>query len=152
MKKLLSLFGILMLAAVAASAQTTPATTTKQTTTMTKTKTSAKQAKEPKMSKTKPTDDAGIQQCIEGKLAKSKMAGEGFAATVSGGAATFTGSTKVPGHKGGVSGIGKSCGAKSIVNNITIEGKTMTPKPPKTGTKMKSDSKMKSDTKIPPTK
>lgn len=123
-KKLVGLIGILMLAAVAASAQmptTTTKTSTKHTTPMTKTTT--KQTEKTKTSKMKPTDDAGIQQCIEGKLAKSKMAGEGFAATVSGGAATFTGTTKVAGHKGGVSGIGKSCGAKSIVNNIKVEGK-----------------------------
>lgn len=123
MNKLLSLIGILMLAVVAASAQTTPTTTTKQTTRMTKTKTSAKQTREPKMSKTKPTDDAGIQQCIEGRLAKSKMASEGFQTSVNGGTATFTGTTKVAGHKGGVSGISKSCGAKTVVNNITVEGK-----------------------------
>ncbi|MGI9035309.1 MAG: BON domain-containing protein [Pyrinomonadaceae bacterium] len=138
MRKLFLLTGTLLLAVSAAAAQTT---TTQTTSPMTKQQTT-KAPKTPKATKTKmtkPTDDAGIQTCINEKLGKSKMASEGFAATVSGGTATFTGSTKVAGHKGGVSGIAKSCGAKSVVNNITIEGKTVTPKTPKT-TKSKATS------------
>lgn len=147
MKKLTLMTAMILAMAMCAFAQTTTTNPSPKTTKMT-TKTSP--TKQTKKMKTKPTDDAGIQQCIEGKLAKSKMRSENFAAAVSGGAATFTGSTKVAGHKGGVTGIGKSCGAKSIVNNITVEGKTMKTKSPKTDRKMKSDSKMKSNSKTPP--
>lgn len=134
MKKIIGLLAILMLATFAASAQTTAAP---QTTATPKTQSAGKQtkqAKPAKTAKTVPTDDAGIQQCIQERLSKTKMAGEGFQAAVSGGTATFTGSTKVAGHKGGVSGLAKTCGAKSVVNNITIEGKpakATTPKPAK---------------------
>lgn len=137
MKKLLGLLAVLMLTTLAVSAQATiPQTTAppKPQTAGKQTK-PAKPAKPAKVTKTVPTDDAGIQQCIQERLSKTKMAGEGFQVAVSGGAATFTGSTKVAGHKGGVSGLAKSCGAKSVVNNITIEGKpakTTTPKTTKT--------------------
>ncbi len=145
MRKLLLSTGFLLLTAGLAAAQGTAPKTTTPTATPPTTAKMPKTAKPPKTPKVVPTDDAGIQTCIEGKLAKSKMAGEGFAATVNGGAATFTGATKVPGHKGGVSGIGKSCGAKSIVNNITIEGKPAavpkTPKTPKVKTGMTNPSK-----------
>lgn len=137
MRKLTVMTAMILALAMCAFAQTTTPTSPKTTTKTTKT------PKAMKTMKTKPTDDAGIQQCIEGRLAKSKMAGEGFQASVNGGAATFTGATKVAGHKGGVSGISKSCGAKSIVNNITVEGKAAKSmkKSDATGDKM-SDSKM----------
>ena len=148
MRKLLLSTGFLLLTTGLAAAQGTAPkinTPTTPTTTTAKMPKTAKPPKTPKTPKVVPTDDAGIKTCIEGELAKSKMAGEGFAATVNGGAATFTGATKVPGHKGGVSGIGKSCGAKSIVNNITIEGKPAaapkTPKTPKVKTSMTNPSK-----------
>lgn len=131
MKNLILTTGFLLMMCAAAAAQQMPAPSPKPTTPMMKTK-APKTPKMPKAAKTKPTDDAGIKTCIDGKLAKSKMAGENFQDSVSGGTATFTGMTKVPGHKGGVSGIGKSCGAKTIVNNITVEGKTSVPKTPKT--------------------
>ena len=123
MKKLLLLTGFLLLAVnFTAAQQTTSPTTTAKTA----------KVKTAKTQKMMPTDDAGITTCINEKLAKSKMSGEGFQVSVSGAAATFTGSTKVPGRKGGVSGMAKSCGAKSIVNNITVEGKPTVPKKPKT--------------------
>ena len=130
MKKIILMMCVLLTIVGATMAQspmpkptTTPATKTVKT---------AKPPKEPKMAKVMPKDDTGIKTCIDGKLAKSKMATEGFQASVSSAVATFTGSTKVPGHKGGVSGIGESCGAKSIVNNITIEGKPAKVPKPKT--------------------
>jgi osmotically-inducible protein OsmY len=90
------------------------------------TNTATKPAKTKTTKAAKPTDDAGIQQCISDKLAKSKMASDGFQVSVSGGVATFTGTTKVRGHKGGVHGIAKSCGAKSVTNNITVESTAKT--------------------------
>lgn len=130
MKKLMILTTLILAAAASAFAQGTTASPTPKTSkTITKKTVSAP--------KTAPVDDAGITTCINQKLAKSKMTGDGFQVSVNGGVATFSGSTKVPGHKGGVSGIGKSCGAKSIVNNITIE-KTTVPKMPKPTVKTKS--------------
>lgn len=128
MKKVIILTTIFLMAAIGAAAQSTaPNSPSKSMQTKT-----AKTTKTPKAAKTMPTGDAGIQTCISEKLGKSKMGSENFQVSVSGATATFTGATKVPGHKGGVSGIGKSCGAKSIVNNITIEGKPSVPKTPKT--------------------
>ena len=40
---------------------------------------------------------------------------------MSGGVATFTGTVKNSGSKGGVVSLAKAAGAKSVVNNITIE-------------------------------
>ncbi len=116
MKKIILIAGAIVLFAGAALAQATKP---------------AKMPKEHKMAKSMATDDAGIQQCIEGRLAKTKMAKEGFQVSVNDGTATFSGSTKDAGHKGGVSGLSTKCGAKSVVNNISIEGKPMKEHKPK---------------------
>jgi osmotically-inducible protein OsmY len=81
---------------------------------------------ESKKAKTKdvaaPQTDAEIQKCIEDKLAASTdLKGDGFTVAVSNGVATFTGTTKVKGHKGSVEKIAKKCGAKSTTNNIMVE-------------------------------
>lgn len=69
-----------------------------------------------------PTDDAGIQKCITDKLAASAaLKGEGFTVTVKDGEATITGTTKIAGRKGGATRIAKGCGAKKVVNNVTVE-------------------------------
>jgi osmotically-inducible protein OsmY len=69
-----------------------------------------------------PRNDAEIQKCIEDKLvASTALKGDGFTVAVSNGVATFPGTTKVKGHKGSVDKIAKSCGAKSITNNIMVE-------------------------------
>jgi len=74
-----------------------------------------------------PKSDADIQKCIEDKLAGSAaLKGDGFKVAVSNGVATFTGTTKVKGHKGGVARLAKSCGAKSVTNNITVEAAAKT--------------------------
>lgn len=81
------------------------------------------QAKAPKAAKAVKTD-AEIQACITEKLAAApKLKDQGFSASVAGGVATFTGMANNGGSKGGVSGIAKSCGAKSVVNNITVKAK-----------------------------
>lgn|SRR5262249_46177265 len=69
-----------------------------------------------------PKSDDDIQKCITDKLAAStKLKADGFNVTVANGVATLTGSTKIAGHKGGAGSIAKSCGAKSIQNNISVE-------------------------------
>jgi osmotically-inducible protein OsmY len=91
---------------------------------------SAKPAKPAKAAK--PTADADIEACIKQKLtAAPKLKSESFTVAVSGGVATFTGATKNAGSKGGVFGIAKSCGAKQIVNNITVEKALKAAKPAK---------------------
>ncbi|HEU0177471.1 MAG TPA: BON domain-containing protein [Blastocatellia bacterium] len=86
-------------------------------------------AKPAKPAKAAPKSDADIQSCIEQKLgADAKLKDQGFTAAVSGGVATFTGSTKDGSSKGGVNGIAKGCGAKKVVNNISVE---KAPKPAK---------------------
>jgi osmotically-inducible protein OsmY len=77
-----------------------------------------KAAKKPMAGKS----DSEIQSCIQTRLANApKMKEQGFSASVSGGVATFTGTTRNAGTKGGVSGMAKACGASKTVNNITIE-------------------------------
>ncbi len=82
------------------------------------------QAKPAKAAKAAPApkSDSDIQSCIQTKLAAApKLKTQGFSVAVSGGVATFTGKATNGGSKGGVTGIAKSCGAKSVVNNITVE-------------------------------
>ncbi len=82
-----------------------------------------KAAKEAKPAKAVKTD-AEIQACIAGKLAAApKLKDQGLSASVANGVATFTGMASNGGSKGGVSSIAKSCGAKSVVNNITVKAK-----------------------------
>jgi osmotically-inducible protein OsmY len=66
--------------------------------------------------------DADIQSCIESKMANSsKVKDQGFGVSMSNGVATFTGTAKNSDSKSGVNGIAKSCGAKQVVNHITVE-------------------------------
>lgn len=79
--------------------------------------------------KAKPAakSDAEIQTCIEQKLgAAPKLKDQHLTVSVAGGVATFAGSAKNAGSKGGVSSIAKACGAKSVVNNITVEAPAKT--------------------------
>ena len=65
-------------------------------------------------------DDDAIQKCITDKFAASpSLKTQGFAATVSGGVATLTGTAKDAGSKGAATNIAKKCGAKSVTNNIS---------------------------------
>jgi osmotically-inducible protein OsmY len=69
-----------------------------------------------------PKSDSEIQSCISAKLTTApKIKDQGFSVSVSGGTATFTGTTKNAGSKGGVGSIAKSCGAKQVVNHISVE-------------------------------
>ena len=119
MKKIILLISAMLLISAFALAQTAaPAKSP-----MNKPAAKEKPAKAPKI-KAASTSDADVQTCITGRLAAApKLSKEGFSATVSGGVATFTGNASNPGSKGGVSGIAKTCGAKKVVNNITIPAK-----------------------------
>ncbi|MFN0084693.1 MAG: BON domain-containing protein [Blastocatellia bacterium] len=86
-----------------------------------KTKPAPKQAA-PAKSAHMAKSDAEIQADIQKRLAESpKLKSENISATVSGGVATFTGTVKNSGSKGGVTGLAKAAGAKSVVNNIKVE-------------------------------
>ncbi|MGE0129297.1 MAG: BON domain-containing protein [Blastocatellales bacterium] len=66
--------------------------------------------------------DSDIQADIQKRLAASpKLKSENISASVSGGVAIFTGAVKNAGSKGGVTRLAKAAGAKSVVNNITVE-------------------------------
>ena len=68
-----------------------------------------------------PVDDAGIQKCIEDKLAASaSLKTEGISVSVANGVATLTGHVKNAGSKGAATNLAKSCGPKSVANNITV--------------------------------
>ena len=104
-----ALAGLLALAAVAQ----TPAPATK-------TVAPVKAAKPAKTVTVK--SDADIQADIQKRLAAApKLKSENISVAVSNAVATFTGSVKNAGSKGGVSSLAKAAGAKSVVNNITVE-------------------------------
>jgi osmotically-inducible protein OsmY len=65
-----------------------------------------------------PKTDPEIQKCIADKFAASRTITNG-AATVTNGEATLTGEAKSGGAKGGATNQAKSCGAKTVVNNMT---------------------------------
>ena len=92
------------------------------------------QAKPKPAPKAVPKTDAEIEQCIKDRLEKApKLKDQGFSVSVSGGVATFTGTAKNSGSKGGVSSIAKACHATKVVNNITVPASTK-PKTSKTPT------------------
>ena len=106
-----ALAGLLALAAVAQTPATAPAT---------KTVAPVKAAKAMKTVAAK--SDADIQSDIQQRLAAApKLKSENISVAVSNAVATFTGSVKNAGSKGGVSSLAKAAGAKKVVNNITVE-------------------------------
>lgn len=64
--------------------------------------------------------DAEIEQTLKAKLAKSKMAPNGFTVKVSNGTATIEGKANVIQHKGAMTRMAKTAGATRVVNNIQI--------------------------------
>ena len=71
--------------------------------------------------KTPPKDDAAIQTCISSKLATSpSLKTQNFSVSVASAVATLSGNAKNAGSKGAATNIAKGCGAKSVVNNITV--------------------------------
>ena len=109
MKKMITLLFTLLLATAVASTLAAPAS---QDGEMTKKKGKSEKA-------SPPTSDADIQKCISDKFAKSKNIENG-AAKVAGGEATLTGSAKNYGAKGGANSSARACGARKVVNNITV--------------------------------
>jgi len=118
MKTILSGAALMGLLSFAVLAQTPAPAPAKQTT-----KSSSKTAKPAK-------SDADIQADIQKRLAEApKLKSENITVAVANGVATFTGTVKNAGSKGGVSGLAKAAGAKSVINNITVE-KPVKPAPP----------------------
>jgi osmotically-inducible protein OsmY len=69
-----------------------------------------------------PADDSAIQKCIEDKLAASAtLKADGIGVSVANGVATLTGHVKNMGSKGAATNVAKSCGPKSIANDITVD-------------------------------
>jgi osmotically-inducible protein OsmY len=83
-----------------------------------------------------PKTDEEMQKCItDGLAASAKLKDLGLNATVANGEATLTGQAKSSGNKNAAASIAKKCGAKKVVNNITIPG----PPPPKPAEEKKSE-------------
>ena len=123
--KIICGFAVALVFAFSAAAQTSTAPAPAPKPSQTKPKPAPKAKAEPKT-------DAEIEQCIKDRLAKApKLKDQGFSVSVSGGVATFTGTAKYSGSKGGVTGIAKACHATKVVNNITVPAST---KPPKSST------------------
>ena len=77
-----------------------------------------------KVAKTAPTpkSDADIQADIQKRLTdNARFKGDTINVSVTGGVATFTGTAKNSGNKNAVANLAKAAGAKSTVNNITVE-------------------------------
>jgi hypothetical protein len=64
--------------------------------------------------------DAAIEQALKAKLAKSKMAANGFTVKVSNGTAIIEGKANVIQHKGAMTRMAKAAGATRVLNNIQI--------------------------------
>ena len=64
--------------------------------------------------------DREIEAAIRAKVAKSKMAKEGWTVRVQGGVAYWDGKTEVVQHKGAATRMAKSAGAKQVVNHIQV--------------------------------
>lgn len=64
--------------------------------------------------------DAQLEGAIKTKLAKSKMAPEGFTVHVHNGIATWEGKTNVIQRKGAATRMARTAGAVQVVNNIKI--------------------------------
>ncbi len=124
MKKMTALLGSLILMAMLAPGVATAQNANSANARSAKTR----KAKTPRTAP--PTSDADIQKCIQDKLAASaKLKDQGFSVSVSNGEATFTGTARNGGSKGAATRMAKSCGAKKVTNNITVQAST---KPPKT--------------------
>ena len=69
-----------------------------------------------------PIDDSTIQKCIQDKLAASAtLKANGITVAVTNGVATLTGHVKNIGSKGAATNLARSCGPKSVANNIMVE-------------------------------
>ena len=64
--------------------------------------------------------DAQMEAVIHAKLAKSKMANEGWTVHVHNKTATWEGKTNIIQHKGAATRMAHSAGATQVVNNIKI--------------------------------
>lgn len=128
MKAMTNMIGGLMLAGMLALGVVA------QTPAPSKTTPTPKPAKAAKAAKAAPAmkSDADIQADIQKRLSEApKLKSEAISASVSGGVATFTGTVKNSGSKGGVNSLAKAAGAKSVVNNITVEKPAKPAKPAK---------------------
>lgn len=100
------LLAVFLWLALAAAAQTTPRSSAAQ----------HKRAQTP----APQLSDAAIEQALKAKLAKSKMAANGFTVKVSNGTATIEGKASVIQHKGAMTRMAKAAGATRVLNNIQI--------------------------------
>src|SRR5258708_21110846 len=75
----------------------------------------------------KPTPDhrtdAEINTALKAKLARSKIAADGFKFSVQGGIVYIDGQTGIPQHKGAATRIANTAGAKAVVNRIVVSTK-----------------------------
>ena len=83
-------------------------------------KTAAKGKSAPAAQGTTAQQDKEIEAEIRVRLAKSKLAKDGFTVRVQGGVAYWEGKTGVLQHKGTATRMAKSAGAKLVVNNIQV--------------------------------
>lgn len=65
--------------------------------------------------------DAQLENEIRARLARSKMAADGFQVRVQGGVATWEGKTSVVQRKGAATRMARSAGARAVVNKIQVD-------------------------------
>ena len=83
-------------------------------------KSAAKAKNPPAAQGTTAQQDKEIEAVIRQRLAKSKLAKDGFTLRIQGGVAYWEGKTGVLQHKGTATRMAKSAGAKMVVNNIQV--------------------------------
>lgn len=76
----------------------------------------------PQTKKSPPSgrSDAEINAVLKAKLARSKIAADGFKFSVQGGIVYIDGKTDVPQHKGAATRMANTSGAKAVVNRIVV--------------------------------
>jgi len=77
-------------------------------------------SKAPAPQGTTAPQDVQIEAEIRTRLAKSVIGKDGLTVRVQGGVAYWDGTTNVVQHKGAVTRMAKSAGAKKVVNNIKV--------------------------------
>jgi osmotically-inducible protein OsmY len=78
-------------------------------------------AAKPPGAATAAASDAQIEKEIKARLARSKIAAEGFQVRVQGGIATWEGKTSLVQRKGAATRIAKAAGARAVVNRIQVD-------------------------------
>lgn len=94
--------------------------------------------------------DSDIQARIQARLARSKIAKNGFRFTTSGGVTTIEGRAGVIQHKGAATRLAKASGARAVVNKIEISEEARSAAKAKLAAGRRRVQVKRSEARIPP--